>query len=99
MRKTKTKMNPFRKWWSAATPAQKRRLARLAKTTVGSLHQLAGSYRTKGVLHASPELARRIEIGAYKMARMPGQPAMPQLLRTELCPACGRCEFAQRCAR
>lgn len=92
-------MNPLRKWWSAATPKQKRRLARLAKTTVGSLHQLAGSYRTNGKLSASPELARRIEISARKMALMRGQPAMPQLLRVDLCPACRRCEFAKRCAR
>lgn len=91
-------MNPFRKWWSAATPAQKRRLARLAKTTVGSLHQLAGSYRTGGVLHASPELARRIEIAADKIAGF-SIDKLPMIRRVDLCPACRRCEFARKCGQ
>jgi len=81
-------VNPFRRWWNAASPEQKKRLARRASTTVSSLHQLAGSYRTKGKLHASPELARRIEIASRGA-----------LKRTELCPACGRCELAKRCGQ
>ena len=81
-------MNTMRRWWGKATPAQKRTLAKLAKTTVGTLHQLAGGYRTRGVVRASPELARRIEIASGG-----------ELRRVDLCPACRQCEFAKRCGQ
>lgn len=76
----------------AATAEQKRRLAKLADTTMGTLYQLAGGYRTKGRVHASPELARRIEIASEKILNPAGS-----LMRGELSEACRLCEYAKKC--
>lgn len=84
-------MNALRAWLKQATPAQRAQLVKLAKTTPGALHQLAGAYRTKGVLRASPELARRIEIATKKIG--------VTIKRTDLAPVCKRCEFAKRCGQ
>lgn len=81
---------------NAATAEQKQRLAKLARTTLGTLYQLAGGYRTKGKVHASPELARRIEIATHKMFR--DTTNIPDYItRSELAPVCARCEYAKRC--
>jgi len=77
----------------AATAEQKQRLAKLARTTLGTLYQLAGGYRTKGKVHASPELARRIEIATGKFREEFPTP----ILRSELAPVCHHCEYAKRC--
>lgn len=81
--------NAFQRWMSSATTKDKARLARLARTTVGSLRQLAGGYRTKGRVRATPEQARRIEIAGRRMG--------VKFPRQSLCPACNACEFAKRC--
>lgn len=81
-------MNRFQQWMANATTKDKSKLARLARTTVGHLRQLAGGYRTKGRVRARPELARRIEIASVKMGeRFP---------RETLCEACRRCEYVKR---
>lgn len=90
----KTK-NVMQRWIDAATPAQLAKLAKLAGTTVGNLRQIAGGYRTKGKLQVSPELARKLEIASRPMNRH----GLPVLYRAQLCPACGRCEFAKGCGQ
>jgi len=91
----KTK-NVMQKWMDAATPKQREQLAKLAGTTLGTLRQIAGGYRTGGKLQVGPELARSLEIASRKVNRSTPE-AMAILLRTDLCPACGRCEFAKKC--
>ena len=84
--------NIFKKWMAAATMAERVRLASLAKTTVGSLTQVAGGYRTAGKPSTGPELARRIEIASARLAR----DGLPVLKREDLCAACGKCEYVKQ---
>lgn len=83
--------NIFKKWMATATLAEKARLASLAKTTLGTLAQVAGGYRTNGRPSTGPELARRIEIAAVRVQR----DGLPELKREDLCVACGKCEYAR----
>lgn len=83
--------NALRRWMSIATPAEKTMLARFARTSVGTLQQQAGGYRTKGKVSMRPELARRVELASQKLVRK----GLPVLHRADLCEACGRCEFAK----
>ena len=85
-------MNVLKKWLQKATPVERAALARLAKTTPGSLSQVAGGYRTQGKPSAGPDLARRIEIAAVKVHRE----GLPALKREDLCAACGRCEYPKK---
>lgn len=87
------KPNDLRAWMSSASPAEKEKLAVLAKTTLGTLRQAAGAYRTGGVLRVEPDLARRIELATAKMAR----DGLPALRRERLALACAHCEFAKAC--
>lgn len=76
--------NPLKDWWTRATPEQKRKMADEVGTTVATLHQMAGAYRTKGQVSVSPLMAAKIERasgGAIK--------------REQLCRACGQCELAE----
>lgn len=84
--------NPLSAWMRQATPARRERLARLARTTLGTLRQIAGSYRTKGKPSVTPKLAARIEHGVKRIGG-------PEVRREELCPACASCEFAKRCRK
>lgn len=87
--------NVMKRWLAVATPAQRKRLANLAKTTEGTLRQIAGGYRTRGKLQAGPELARKLEIASTKL--LSESKGLPVLWRSDLCPACGACEFAKAC--
>lgn len=87
--------NAMRRWLEAATRDDLDKLAKLAKTTVGTIRQLSGAYRTGGVPSATPELARRLDIASQKMARAD----LPPIAREELCPACSECEYAKSCGR
>lgn len=91
-------MNVLKAWLTAATPAQRARLAKEARTTAGTLHQLAGGFRTDGELRASPELAKRLEI-ASRRVKNHWRNAPEPLRREDLCPACGACEFAKQCRK
>lgn len=82
-------MNALKGWMQLATPHEKVRMAKLADTTVGTLQQIAGGYRTDGEAHTTPELARAIEEACRKF------PSLPQIKRTQLCPACAKCELAR----
>ena len=85
--------NAMRVWMTSATPKERKRLASLAKTTLGNLQQLAGAYRTEGRANLDSDLARRVEIATEKMQRE----GLPVLARESLSPACSRCEFAKQC--
>lgn len=82
--------NAMRKFMTAATPAEKEELARLADTSKGQLFQLVNGHRNCG-----PALAKRIEKGADRLRTR--NPELPPLLRTDLCDACGACEYAKTC--
>lgn len=86
-------MNLLQKWMACATPQEKLRLARLAKTSIGTLRQIAGGYKTNGALHVESDLARRIEVASTKIIR----DGLPLLKREALSPACAKCEFAKAC--
>lgn len=77
-------------WMSAATTAEQEELAAAANTSRGMLYQLSSGERTAG-----PALARRIELASKGLRRE--NPKLPLIRRTELCPACGECEFAKKC--
>lgn len=78
-------------WMRAASAQEKRRLAELAGTTVGTLSQIAGSYRTNGVPRVEPALAARIEFATKRLARTGLKP----ILRTQLSPTCAACSYAK----
>jgi len=80
---------------TAATPKERKRLAALAKTTLGNLQQLAGAYRTEGRANLDSDLARRVEVATNKMHRE----GLPVLGREALSPACAKCEFAKACRK
>lgn len=89
--------NVMKRWLAVATPTQRKRLANLAKTTEGTLRQIAGGYRTRGKLQVSADLAAALEKASKQVSRQRSDHVLPQLWRTDLCPACGRCEFAKAC--
>jgi hypothetical protein len=79
----------------AASQDEKAALADLANTTVGTLNQIAGGYRTGGEAVIRAGLARKLEKAAQVLNRR--NKSLPTLLRTDLSPECRECEFAQRC--
>lgn len=88
-------MNVLAAWWQEATADEKKSLAQLAETTVESLHQMAGAYRTAGELRITSDVARRIERGTVALLR----DGLPALRREDMSPACSMCEFAAKCRR
>lgn len=88
-------MNQLKIWMTAATQEEKHALAELAGTSIGSLSQIAGGYRTNGDAIVRSGLARRLEKAAAVLNRR--NRSLPGLLRTDLSPECRECEFAQRC--
>lgn len=87
------KHNALKLWWDQASQAEKRRLATLAKTTVGSLQYLAGGYRRDGGINIRAGMAILLEQASSKVHEV--NPALPVLFRTELSHDCSKCEFAQ----
>lgn len=83
--------NKLRQWLDAATLAEREKLVKHAKTTLGTLRQQAGGYRNAGRASLSVELARNIELSAARVHR----DGLPVLKRTDLCAGCGKCEFAK----
>lgn len=71
---------PLTQWLEAATPDQRRKLAKLAKTSLPHLWHIANGRRS-----ASAELAQRIAHAAYKVGNI-----LP-LHQIDLCAACGKC--------
>lgn len=87
-------MSPLENWMQRANGAQLRRLARLARTTVGTLRQIAGRYRKSDV---SATLAVRIDHAAAVLRSR--DPSLPDIPRESLSAACRGCEFAKRCRK
>lgn len=84
--------NKLKEWLSLATPAEREKLAKEAQTSVGTLRQIAGGYRTDGVVSATPESARRIEFASKKIKNA----NLPELRREDLCLACKNCEYPKK---
>ncbi len=87
--------NIVHNWLQLATPQERTRLARLAKTTIGQVKWLAGGYRTKGKAVASAELAIRLEHASVTLRKANAK--LPRLRREDLARACAKCEFAKAC--
>lgn len=88
-------MNPMKVWMQGASAGEKKQLAELADTTLGTLNQIAGGYRTNGEARVEPSLAARIELGTKMLARK----GLKSVSRTQLSPVCASCEFAKRCGK
>ena len=84
--------NALKQWMQTTSAQTHARLARLAKTTVGTLRQIAGGYRNNGKASTTPELARRIEKATITIENEAGP---RRVLREELCSACARCDLAK----
>jgi hypothetical protein len=85
------KKNALNVWMAKATPTEKNRLAELAFTTLGTLQQISGGYRTEGLASTKPELARNLEAASVVLVRV----GLPAMKREDLCPSCGACDLAQ----
>jgi RNase P subunit RPR2 len=79
----------LKNWMQLATVSEQTELAKAAHTSRGQLYQLSSGQRS-----ASPLLARRIELASKAVNKR--HPHLPLLLRAELCPACGECEYARK---
>lgn len=88
-------MNQLRLWMQSANPDEREALAELAGTTVGTLNQIAGGYRTGGAASVRSGLARKLEKAAIVLNKRNKE--LPLMLRTDLSPECRECEFAQKC--
>lgn len=84
-------MNAIKEWIAAANKGEQEQLASLAGTSRAHLYHLSAGRRSCG-----PELARELELASHKLAVVT-RGRLPVILRTALCPACGRCELARQC--
>lgn len=90
-------INQMRAFLRAAKPDEVQAVASLAKTTVGTLNQIAGSYRTDGKPQVRSGLAGRIQNAVAEVRRK--NKSLPIVLKTDLSSECRDCEYAQRCLR
>lgn len=88
-------MNQLRIWMHSASLEERQALAELAGTSVGTLNQIAGGYRTNGEAIVRAGLARKLEQAAAVLNKR--NSALPPLNRTDLSPECRECDFAIRC--
>lgn len=79
--------NAMRQWLDQSTREQAEKLAKMAKTSLGTLRQIAGGYRTCGEARTTPEMARNLEMASRKLKES------PLIRREDLCPACAQCEY------
>jgi hypothetical protein len=84
-----TKTNAVRKWLRRATPAQKKALAKAAKTSLGQLKHLSSGRRS-----ASAELAQRLAAGSRTL-----HVRALYLDQREVCKACGVCPLVEPVAK
>lgn len=77
-------------WMQLSDGVEQAMLADIAQTSRRYLYKLAAGHKV-----ASAELAGRIEMAAAKLRE--ANPALPRLLRTDLCPACAGCPFVRQC--
>jgi len=90
-------VNQMRLFLRAATQDEVAQVAELAGTTVGTLNQIAGSYRTDGNPQVRSGLAGRIQSAVAEVRRT--NKALPAVLKTDLSPECRECEYARKCLR
>lgn len=74
------------KWLNIATPAQRKLLARFAKTSLPHLQHVAHGRRA-----VSADLAQRIAHAAATIGIGIGEGLLPSLYQQDLCDACRRC--------
>jgi hypothetical protein len=84
--------NEMRRWIAAASKEELDLLAEKASTTVGTLRQMAGGYRSGGKAIATASLAYSIELATKDMAHVGLDPVM----RGDLCSACAGCDIYRR---
>lgn len=90
-------MNQMRVWMQAASPNEQAKLAQLSGTTIGTLHQISGSYRTGGTPTVRSGLAGRIQSAANDLRKK--NKLLPVVLRTDLSPECRDCDYAKHCLK
>ena len=76
---------PLLTLWQSLTPDLRRQLAKLSRTSAGSLRQYAEGRR--GI---TPALAIRVEKAVTELG-------FKTIWRTQLNDTCGKCEFARTC--
>jgi MoaA/NifB/PqqE/SkfB family radical SAM enzyme len=76
---------PLLALWKVITPDLRRQLAKLARTSSGSLRQYAEGRRA-----TTPALAIRLEKAVTELG-------FKTIWRTQLNDTCGKCEFAKAC--
>ena len=81
--------NAIYKWLKLATPAQKKALAKAAKTSVGQLKHLSAGRRG-----ASAELAQRLAAASRTL-----HIRTLYLDQREVCEACGQCPLVEQRAK
>jgi hypothetical protein len=84
-------MNMLKLWMRAATPSERRVLAKRVGTSEGNLVQYAGGHR-----NASAQRGITIELQTKKMHKA-SKGRLPLVYRTDLVAACRDCHFAQKC--
>jgi hypothetical protein len=85
--------NKLQVWMDRASAVEKLQLAQKAGTTLATLRQIAGAYRTKGALSVSPGMAGKIEVATTEMAAQ--NKRLPIVLRIHLCSECAACPLAR----
>ena len=89
----------LKEWMAVATANEQQTLATLARTSRAYMYTVANAGSTKrkasGRRIISADLAGRMARAAADLRLV--NPSLPELLRTDLSPTCGDCEYAKRC--
>lgn len=88
-------MHPFARWMSAASTEEKKRLAKLARTSYVYLYHLAAPEDSARHRVPDSDLAIRLEKATERMQVL--NPMLPRISRRDLNPTCRRCEYAKAC--
>jgi hypothetical protein len=88
-------MKNLKAWLRAASTEEREQLAKASGASVSYLYQLAKNDEDPAERNASAKMATAIEQAAAPITLAAGG-RLPTLLRTDLCEACMRCEFAQQ---
>lgn len=87
------KQSKLKAWMTQATPEWRKRMADLAGTTVGTLHQIVGGYRTDGEVSTTPATAARIEEATRKLQSIT---QLPVVRREDMCRSCRECDILKK---
>lgn len=91
----------LRAWMAVATAQEQQTLAMFSRTSRAYMYTVANAGSTKrkvsGKRIISADLAGRMARAAAELREE--NPSLPELLRTDLSPTCGDCEYAKRCLR